>query len=161
MDKAEFTARVMAAETSLYRVAKGILLSDADCEDAVQEAILRAWEKRNTLRQPEYFKTWLIRILVNECSRLARKRPDTLDIEACGDLAAPETGNVDLELRESLLRLPRRLRTAVVLYYLEGYSVRETARLTHVPPGTVKSRLSQARSLLRAQLSDTEHGGNV
>ena len=161
MDKADFTSRVLSAENSLYRIAKCVLIHDADCEDAVQETILRAWEKRDTLRQPEYFKTWLTRILINECNRLARKRPDTVDIETCGTLAAPDGGKVDMELRESLLGLPRKLRTAVVLYYIEGYSVQETARLTRVPEGTVKSRLSRARSLLWASLSDTQDGGNV
>lgn len=159
MDKADFTCRVLNAENSLYRIAKTILISDTDCEDAVQETILRAWQRRDTLRQPEYFQTWLTRILINECNRLARKRPDTVALEDCGDLAAPDGGPVDGELRESILRLPRKLRTTVVLYYIEGYSVQETAKLTHVPAGTVKSRLSKARSLLRAQMFDTD-GGN-
>lgn len=161
MDKADFTSRVLAAENSLYRIAKAILIGTADCEDAVQETILRAWEKRDTLRQPEYFKTWLTRILLNECNRLARKRTDTVSLENYGELTAPDNEPVDMVLRESILCLPRKLRTAVVLYYIEGYSVQETATLTHVPEGTVKSRLSRARSLLREHLSDTEHGGNV
>ena len=160
MDKADFTCRVLNAESSLYRVAKTILINDADCEDAVQETILRAWERRDSLRQPEYFKTWLTRILINECSRLARKRPDTVALEDCGELAAPDGGVVDTALREGILRLPRKLRTAVVLYYIEGYSVQETAQLTRVPAGTVKSRLSKARSLLRAGLIDSDDGGN-
>lgn len=160
MDKADFTCRVLNAENSLYRVAKAILISDTDCEDAVQEAILRAWERRDTLRQPEYFQTWLTRILINECNRLARKRPDTVALEECGELAAEDGGVVDAALRDSVLRLPQKLRTAVVLYYIEGYSVRETAKLTHVPAGTVKSRLSKARSLLRVRLIDSDDGGN-
>lgn len=81
-------------------------------------------------------------------------------LEDCGELAAPDGGVVDTALREGILRLPRKLRTAVVLYYIEGYSVQETARLTRVPPGTVKSRLSKARSLLRVRLIDSDDGGN-
>jgi RNA polymerase sigma-70 factor (ECF subfamily) len=160
MDKADFTCRVLNAENSLYRVAKAILIDDGDCQDAVQETRLRAWEKRDSLRQPEYFQTWMTRILINECKRLARKRPDTVALEECGELTAPEGGSVDRELRESILGLPRKLRTAVVLYYIEGYSVQETARLTRVPAGTVKSRLSKARSLLRVRLIDSDNGGN-
>jgi len=161
MDKAEFTSRVLAAEGSLFRIAKTILISDADCEDAVQETILRAWQRRDTLRQPEYFQTWLTRILLNECKRAYRKQPGDVPLEDCAQLAAADGGPVDLALREGILRLPRKLRTAVVLHYIEGYSVQETAQLTRVPAGTVKSRLSKARSLLYAQLSDTEDGGNV
>lgn len=161
MDRSEFTAQVLAAETGLYRVAKSILLRDEDCADAVQEAVLRAWEKRNTLRQPEFFRTWLTRILINECNRLAKFRRTDVPLEDCAELAAPDGSEVDRELRECLLCLPVKLRTAVVLYYIEGYSVAETAKLTRVPAGTVKSRLSRARTLLRRELSDTEPGGNV
>lgn len=161
MDRTEFTAQVLSAETGLYRVAKTILIRDADCEDAVQEAVLRAWEKRDSLRQPEYFRTWLTRILINECNRLARSRRTDVPLEDCAGLAAPEGDGVDARLQECILGLPLKLRTAVVLYYIEGYSVEETARMTRVPSGTVKSRLSRARTLMRRELSDTEFGGNV
>ena len=158
MDKADFTCRVLNAESSLYRVAKTILINDADCEDAVQETILRAWERRDSLRQPEYFKTWLTRILINECSRLARKRPDTVALEDCGELAAPDGGVVDTALREGILRLPRKLRTAVVLYYIEGYSVQEVAGVLRVNPSTIQTRLQRAREKLRSVLTEEGEG---
>lgn len=161
MDKTEFSARVLAAETGLYRVAKTILPQGTDCEDAVQETLLRAWEKRNTLRQPEFFRTWLTRILINECNRMAKNRRTDVPLEECCALTAPDGSEVDTELRECILRLPLKLRTTVTLYYIEGYSVGEIAKLTRVPSGTVKSRLSRSRDLLREQLSDTEFGGNV
>ena len=67
MDKTEFTAAVLSAEPTMYRVAKSMLQNEQDCADAAQQAILHAWERLNTLRRPQYFKTWLIRILINEC----------------------------------------------------------------------------------------------
>lgn len=161
MDKAEFSARVLAAETGLYRIAKTILPQGTDCEDAVQETLLRAWEKRNTLRQPEFFRTWLTRILINECNRMVKNRRTDVPLEECCALTAPDGSEVDAELRECILRLPLKLRTTVTLYYIEGYSVQEIAKLTRVPSGTVKSRLSRSRDLLREQLSETEFGGNV
>lgn len=161
MDKAEFSARVLAEETGLYRIAKTILPQGTDCEDAVQETLLRAWEKRNTLRQPEFFRTWLTRILINECNRMAKNRRTDVPLEECCALIAPDGSEVDTELRECILRLPLKLRTTVTLYYIEGYSTQEIAKLTRVPSGTVKSRLSRSRDLLREQLSDTEFGGNV
>lgn len=159
MDRLDFIARVTAAETSLYRVAKTILRTDEDCADAVQEAILRAWEKRGSLRESQYFQTWLTRILINECYRVGKRRPDTVSLDNCGELIATNGEPVDRELRDAILRLPSKQRTAVVLYYIEGYSVAETAKLTRVPPGTVKSRLSKARHLLQEALSVEEQGG--
>ena len=63
----EFTAAVLAAEPTLYRGAKAMVGNEEDCADAAQQAILRAWERLDTLRQPQYFRTWLTRILINEC----------------------------------------------------------------------------------------------
>ena len=57
MTKTEFTDAVLAAEPTLYRVAKSMLGSEADCADAAQNAILHAWERLDTLKKPEYFKT--------------------------------------------------------------------------------------------------------
>lgn len=161
MDKQTFTARVMEAENSLYRVARTILSCDSDCEDAVQEAIMKAWEKRNTLREERYFKTWLTRILINESYRLARRRPDCLPLESCEHLETPQGEPVDTSLREAVLALPEKLRLPVVLCYVEGYSVQEAGRLLRIPAGTVKSRLSRARSVLRETLCDPDQGGSL
>lgn len=74
MDKEEFTRAVLEYESTLYRVAKSMLGSEADCADAAQNALLRAWEKQHTLRDTAYFKTWLTRILINECRAMLRQR---------------------------------------------------------------------------------------
>ena len=73
MDKEEFTRAVLEYESTLYRVAKSMLGSEADCADAAQNALLRAWEKQHTLRDMAYFKTWLTRILINECRAMLRQ----------------------------------------------------------------------------------------
>ncbi|EPZ57339.1 RNA polymerase sigma factor, sigma-70 family protein [[Clostridium] sordellii ATCC 9714] len=74
MDRKTFITKVLECEKTLYNVSKSILINDADCEDAVQEAILKAFNKLHTLKNEEYFKTWLIRILMNECYRLKSKK---------------------------------------------------------------------------------------
>ena len=73
MNKEEFTQRILAAELSLYRVTKSILHNDDDCADAIQNAILKAWQKRYTLRKKDYFKTWLTRIVINECYQIIKE----------------------------------------------------------------------------------------
>ena len=74
MDREQFTSAVLAAEPTLYRVAKTMLRSEHDCADAAQQAILRAWEQLDSLRSTRYFKTWLVRILINECSTILRRQ---------------------------------------------------------------------------------------
>ena len=66
MRQADFIRRARACERRLYRVARTMLPREADCEDAVQEALLRAWDRLDTLRNEAYFETWLIRILINQ-----------------------------------------------------------------------------------------------
>lgn len=152
MDKTEFQTAVLSAERILYRVAKTILRSDEDCADAVQEAILKAWIALPRLREERYFSTWLTRILINECLAVKRRNGRLADMETIPEPAAPEKD--DSSLYEALAALPEKLRLTVELHYIEGYSVEETARILGVPAGTVKSRLSNGRKLLREFLED-------
>ena len=80
-------------ERRLYRISRTILSSDADCQDALQEALIRAWMRRGSLRNEGAFDAWLIRILINECRILARRakrhRHDELD-EAMAAPTAPD-----------------------------------------------------------------------
>ena len=153
MDKTEFTAAVLEAEQTLYRVAKTMLGSEHDCADAAQQAILRAWEQLGTLRNPKYFKTWLTRILINECNAMLRQRqrlaPYEPEIAEAIPTPAPEDHS---DLYAALLALDEKYRLPVVLYYLEGFKTREIASMLGVPEGTVKSRLRTARELLRKDL---------
>ena len=148
MDKEAFAEVVLASTDSLYRISKTILKNDADCEDAVQEAIATGFAKLDTLRQERYAKTWLTRILIHECYALLRKRNKTAPLTE-----EPETeeysGEDYSELYEALSALKREYRLAIVLHYLEGYSIQEIAQIMRISVGTVKSRLSRGRKSLR------------
>ena len=156
MNKEEFTQRVLEAESSLYHVALAASANKSDCEDAVQEAILTAYEKLHTLREEKYFKTWLTRVLINTCFKMSRSRKNIVSFE---DYMPDEAAGDDTELsevREAVMALPPKIRTAVVLYYIEGYSVDETAYMMRLPAGTVKSRLHKGRKMLKDTLGDTD-----
>ena len=146
MQKDEFVRRVRGCERRLYRVAYTTLRNDADCEDAVQEALLKAWSKIHTLRHAEYFETWLIRILINESRQICRRR-GSADAELTENIPMP--AQEENSLHEAMMRLPEKQRIAVELHYIEGYSVHETARLLKLPEGTVKWRLKRAREQLK------------
>lgn len=151
MDKEEFTRAVLEYESALYRVAKSMLGSEADCADAAQNALLRAWEKQHTLRDTAYFKTWLTRILINECRAMLRQRARfvPLEEEAAEGEIAPER---DSGLYEAVMGLDVKYRVPFVLYYIEGFRTREIASMLKLPEGTVKTRLRRAREILRTEL---------
>ena len=107
MTAQEFSARVLEVEEMLYRVAYGILLNQSDCADAVQDALLRAWEKLHTLREEEYFRTWLVRILINQCYTLLRRRRFFLPLDSARTVAAPE--GADPDLHDAIARLDDKL----------------------------------------------------
>lgn len=151
MDKDKFTREVLAAETTMYRVAKSILLRDCDVEDAVQDAILKAFSKLYTLRQEQYFKTWLVRILINECYKKQRLWSKTVPLEEYMETSTVSQGG---ELYQAISKLPPKIRITVVLHYVEGYSVEETGKILKIPEGTVKSRLFNGRNLLKEALEN-------
>lgn len=139
-DREAFSRLIRAAETELYGVARSIVRSDEDCADALQETILKAYRALPKLRQPAYFKTWLIRILINECNRILRRRRRV--VPAAGD----DYRNV--ELHDAVERLEEGLQLVVQLHYFRDMPVSEISSLLDTPEGTVKSRLHRARLLL-------------
>ena len=151
MNKADFVRRVRGCERRLYRVARTLLSRDTDCEDAVQEALLRAWARRSSLREEAYFETWLIRILINECRNIYRRNPQA-EAELPQNLseAAYETS----PLFDALQALPQKLRITLELHYIEGYKTREIAKLLSLPESTVKWRLAKARRILKDELGE-------
>ena len=155
MTAVEFSDQVLLMEPMLYRVAYGLLLNRTDCADAVQEALLRAWEKRNTLRDESLFRTWLTRILINECYTLLRRRRRAVPLDEVPEPIAPP--DADPILHDAIARLDKNLRLPVVLHYMEGYSVGEVASMLRLPAGTIKTRLFKARKILRMQLIDEDH----
>lgn len=155
MEKEAFGKLVLENQQQLYRIAKSILKRDEDCADAAQEAIVRAFEKLHTLREDTYAKTWLIRILIHECCRLSKSREKELALDEAWMNKQPEKERYD-SLYEALAVLPAEFRVALVLHYLEGFSVQEIGEMLEVSPGTVKSRLHRGREKLRVLLSEEE-----
>ncbi|MDK2562443.1 RNA polymerase sigma factor [Romboutsia sedimentorum] len=156
MNKNIFIEKVLEAERTLYHVAKSILLHDQDCEDAVQGAILKAYDKLETLKEEQYFKTWLIRILINECYSLKRKKITNVPYEECFAFTKADDKKDYSELYLAIYKLPPRIRITIVLYYVEGYSVEEVKKILKIPSGTVKSRLAKGRKLLKIKLEHME-----
>ena len=150
MDNQEFQDRVRACERRLYATADLLLHVTADCEDAVQEAVLRAWQRLPGLQNPQFFETWLTRIVINECKSQLRRRSRRGETELSPRLAAPVSP--EPELHAALTALKWKYRVVLTLKYIDGYTIEEIARILTLPRGTVASRLDQAKRLLRAQM---------
>lgn len=158
MTSEDFAARVTAMTGTLYRVCSTVLSREADREDAVQEAVCRAWEKRDSLKNPGFFQTWMIRILLNACYDTLRSQKRVVYMDR---LPEPETGPEEIPeeaiaLRKAVSSLEESLRLPVVLYYAEGFPVEQIARALGLTRGAVKQRLYRARALLKEQLTEED-----
>ncbi len=156
-DHDAFAALATGAGTSLLRVAR-LILRDADrAEDAVQEALVKAWRELPRLRDPDRFTAWLRRLVVNACydeSRRTRWRVEVRLLPTHDPAALDSTDVIDD--RDAIERGFRRLtveqRAVLVLYHYLGLTIEEVAQSLKMPAGTAKSRLHYAKSAMRAAL---------
>jgi RNA polymerase sigma-70 factor (ECF subfamily) len=152
-DKVSFERLIQQNDISLYRVAKGILRHEHDIEDAYQETIIKAYKGIAYLKREQFFKTWLLRIMINECNMILRRRRKTAYIdETVPEDIAFEDNHERLELWQAVNTLKEELRIVVILFYYEGFLQNQIAELLDIPVGTVKSRLSKARENLKEDL---------
>lgn len=149
MDKDFFVEELQTHHAMLYRVAYTILQNDDACCDALQDAALKAWEKRHTLRETRYFRTWVTRILINACYDTRRRHRRIVVMEKIPEQSVPPE---DPGLAMALEQLPERLRLPLVLHYAEGMSYAEIADALRLSQSTVRSRLHNAREQLRKEL---------
>ncbi|MGL6198265.1 MAG: RNA polymerase sigma factor [Lachnospiraceae bacterium] len=155
MTKEELGNLIIASEDHLYRIAKSLLYNDSDCSDAIQEAIVNSFSKLYTLKNDKYAKTWLVRILLNECYTIMRKEKKLVSLDSIPDKVVNETEDYS-ELYTAVSKLPREMRMAVVLYYVEGFSVKEIAAIEGTTESAIKNRLFKTRARLRMLLEREE-----
>lgn len=136
---------------TVYRVAFTYMKNSYDAEDAVQETFARLIRSGERFRSREKEKAWLIVTVSNVCKDMLRRhyRSDRALEDYQHLAAAPH--EID-ETMEAILRLPEKYKTVVYLFYYEGYTAREIARMLGEKPNTVSSRISRARSLLKTML---------
>ncbi|MEC0368486.1 RNA polymerase sigma factor [Paenibacillus chibensis] len=147
-DRKAFVAAMRQVEEDMYGMARSILRSHEDCADAIQEAMLIAYKSLPSLRETAFFKTWLFRILINECNRILKKHARTLPIDS--SIAEPSVnGGYDkIELREAVEHLDESMRTVISLHYFRDMPIKEISSLLELSEGAVKTRLHRARKAL-------------
>ncbi len=171
-DEAAIRAIIQRYNQTIFRMVRAIVQSDAEAEDVVQEAYVRAFSNLESFRGDAAFGTWLIRIALNEALGRKRQRRETdlsaletspsVDVmmEAFGmghSPVNPESDAARAEIRAlietALDTLPEVFRIVFVMRDVEGFDIAETAALLELNPNTVKTRLFRARAMLREALS--------
>ncbi len=133
---------------SMYRLAYTIVENDADAQDAVGDAIVKAFGNIQRLRKKTSAKSWLMQILVNSAHDIVRKRSKWKIVEKqLDDTAVTEAFESD-EMLPIVMELKEEFREIIILYYYEEFSVGEISRMLKIPTGTVKSRLARGRDKL-------------
>ena len=146
MTKEELGALILNSERELYSTAKTILINDQDCADAIQETIVKAFSKIGTLRNDKYAKTWLIRILINECYTLLRKSSKLVSLEGMNEMTEiEEDQKTDYgDLYRAVNSLKEDLRMPVILYYIEDFNIKEIAQILEITEGGSSKKACQS-----------------
>ena len=147
-DDQAFVELMETYKSSMYKVARSYLHRDEDIADAVSQTILDCYDNIVKLHDPKYFKTWMIRILINNCKDMIRQNQKEHLLEA-----PPEKGEECMELKnyefqELMNSLDDKYRVILLLYYGEGFKIREIAQILEMDENTVKTRLSRGRKKL-------------
>ncbi len=143
-------------EEKLYKVAYSYVKNPDTALDLVQDSIVKALQKRHTLKHPEYLKTWFYRILINECLMFIRKNKKIVYLENLDvyfnepSLSSLENNNIDLY--HAIDHLSPQLKTIILLRFFEDMKLEEIARITGVNLNTIKSRLYKALKILKIDM---------
>ncbi len=156
-DHEAFEVLASTAGDRLYATARLILRSSDLAEDAVQEALVRAWRQLPSLRDPDRFDAWLYRLVVNACAdqgRQARRWSQRVRLLPVDFAITDDTASIADrdQLERGFHRLKPAYRAIVVLHYYNGFSASEIARILQIPEGTARSRLHYAIGAMRAAL---------
>lgn len=149
--KNAFEKLVREYTPNMYILALGILHNREDAEDAVSEAVLKAYEKLDMLRKKDRFKAWIMQITANEAKRIYAKNKKITPIENMEEYM-PVFEDEHHELWDVVMNLELVYREVILLYFYEQLSIKEIAHILNVPEGTVKSRLSRGKKALKEKL---------
>ena len=149
-----FSTLVCRYQDTIYRLAYSYTKNHFDADDVTQNVLLQLYKTDKAFQSEAHLKNWLMRVTVNHCKNLFRapwrKHEDLEDY--ANTLAFPESEAKDLFL--TVMKLDKKYRVTLMLFYYEGYSIREIARIMDIPEKTVSTRLARGRKLLKDFLTE-------
>ena len=153
IDKETYIKFITENKEMLYRVAFGYLHDETKSLDAVDEAVYQGYAHRHDLREPKYLKTWVTKILINECLKIIRNGKREISLAVLPeDIQNSEESSIHLKI--AINSLPEDLRKVIILRYFGGFTISETAEILGIPDGTVSTRSRKALEILRVDVSD-------
>ena len=148
--------KILDHQTMLYRIAFSIVKEEQAALDVVQETIVKAYSQIGQLRQPEYIRTWLVRICINEANGTCRKQITQRQRQASLQEYQGYTQDASpveySDLFQAVMALEPKLRTVIILRFLEEMKFDEIAEATQTNVNTIKSQVYKGLELLKAQL---------
>lgn len=153
-DSEAFGFLIKDVQDQAYKIAFCYLSNQHDAMDCVCSAIEKAFSNIKKLKKPEYFKTWFIRIVINECKRELKRKNRYLEYieEINGGKVEDLTSNIDLKIM--IETLPHTERALVYMKFYSGYTLDEISQILSMPSGTVRSKLYRTLKSFRKELSN-------
>lgn len=150
-DKNVFTELIVNIEDELYKIARTRLIDNEDIFDAVQETMISAFKSLHKLKNENYFKTWIIKILINKCNDIYKsKKADMVSLN--DNIKADDSNNYlddNLNFEFIIKSLNYDERIAMTLYYLEEYTTKEISEILKTNENTIKTRIARAKSKIK------------
>lgn len=159
-DEQAFIQLLQLHKNALYRTALAFLKNEHDAIEAMQEVTLRAYEKIHTVKEPNYMKTWLIRIMMNYCQDQLKKKKRFISSEVLQEIGG-YSDDSNLEMEEAIASLSNSDQQLIFLKYFQNVKIKEIAESENIPEGTVKSRLHKALKSLRNFLTEKGDADHV
>ncbi len=160
-DDEAFYILVSDHKEQLYRIAYSYLNSQEDALEAIQETTYRAYKNRYKLKNPQYFKTWLIRILINYCVDELKRRKKVLSITRPISHSTEDDKTDRLTVQAAVQKLKNKHREVILLKYFEDLTISEIANVMDHPEGTIKTWLNRGLASLRLLLNKEGEFENV
>ncbi len=161
-DEKAFDELILLIEKELYLIAKTKLKNDDDIADAIQETILKCFQNINKLRDIKLFKTWTIKILINECNKIYRKKEkykiSIEDNEIEKYIKLEEKYDENIEFNILIKKLETEEKLILTLYYCSGYTTKEISKILKRKENTIRSKMTRAKNKLRKQLEGEKNG---
>ncbi|MBR2290269.1 MAG: sigma-70 family RNA polymerase sigma factor [Clostridia bacterium] len=156
-DEEAFTELVISIETVLYKVARTRLGNEEDIKEAVQETIIQSFKSIKKLKKNEFFKTWMIKILINNCNKVYKKNKKVNNVQYDDSILSETSYSMEsvennLDFFFIIQKLSYDERITLILYYSESFTTKEIAKLLGKSESAIKNRLSRARNKLKKEI---------
>ncbi|WP_202709984.1 sigma-70 family RNA polymerase sigma factor [Sporosalibacterium faouarense] len=157
-NKESFTKLMLEVKDQAYKIAYCYLHNEEDSVDAVCNAVEKAYKNIKGLRNPKYFKTWFIRIVINECKTelKIREKINNIKIELQNEQTFSNNTIQKYSIESLLSHIPETERSMIHMKYYMGYTLQEIAEILNIPVGTAKTKIYSNIKKLKSILNDKE-----